>query len=118
MFREQNLSITIEVGLARVNFLDVTLDLTRGIYKPYRKPGDKPQYVNAWSNHPPRVLENIPIGINKRLEVGLAPCSKLVWMEGELPHQSQKRKRSRKVMWFNPPHSIIVKTDVINSAPS
>ena len=42
IFGEQNLKITIEIGLTRVNFLDVTLDLETGLYKPYRKPGDKP----------------------------------------------------------------------------
>ena len=50
-----------------MNFLDVTLDLAKELYKPYRKPGDRPLYVNAWSNHPPRVLDNIPLGINRRL---------------------------------------------------
>ena len=62
-----NLKITIETGLTTVDFLDVTLDLERGIYKPYRKPGDKPLYVSARSNHPPGVLKNIPLGIKRRL---------------------------------------------------
>ena len=67
VFGRHNLSITIATGLSRVNFLDVTLDLEKGTYKPYRKPGDKPQYVNAASNHPPNVIKNIPMGINRRL---------------------------------------------------
>ena len=50
-----------------MNFLDVTLDLEKGIYKPYRKLGDRPQYVNAASNHLPMVLKNISLGINRRL---------------------------------------------------
>ena len=45
VFKEHGLKITIEVGQTRVNFLDVTLDLAEGMYKPYRKPEDKPQYV-------------------------------------------------------------------------
>ena len=32
----------IEVGLTKVNFLDVTLDLEREIFKPYRKPPELP----------------------------------------------------------------------------
>ena len=67
VFKKHGLKITIVTGLSKVNFLDVTLDLEHGIYKPYRKPGDRPQYVNAASNHPPMVLKNIPLGINRRL---------------------------------------------------
>ena len=53
------------MGLTRVNFLDITLDLEKELFKPYRKPGDKPQYVNSMSNHPPSVLKKIPLGIIK-----------------------------------------------------
>ena len=67
IFDEQGLKITIEIGLKRVNFSDLTLDLETGLYKPYRKPGDKPLYVSALSNHPPLILKNLPIGIEKRL---------------------------------------------------
>ena len=31
----------------------VTLDINKGTFKPYILPGDKPLYVNNWSNHPP-----------------------------------------------------------------
>ena len=34
------------------------------LFKPYIKPNNDPIYVNRQSNHPPKVLENIPIGIN------------------------------------------------------
>ena len=44
-----------------------TLNLQTSIYKSYIKPGDKPLYVNAGSNHPPAILKNIPISVNKRL---------------------------------------------------
>jgi hypothetical protein len=56
-FTEQDLGITIEINLKRVNFLDVTLDLESGLYKPYRKPGDRPLYVSAHSNQPPLILK-------------------------------------------------------------
>ena len=67
IIKDHKLNITIEVGLSKVDFLDVTLDLDKELYKPYRKPGDRPLYVNSWSNHPPGVISNIPAGINKRL---------------------------------------------------
>ena len=121
------------MGLTRVNFLDVTLDLEKEIYKPYRKPGDKPLYVSAWSNHPPRVLKNIPLGINRRLcdissnkdvfleaippyQAELEKCGykeKLAWLEEDATHQNKrKRSRSKRVIWFNPPYSMNVNTNV------
>ena len=57
IFKNQELGITIEINLKRVNFLNVTLDLEAKTYQPYRKPGDKPLYVSAWSNHPPPNFE-------------------------------------------------------------
>ena len=38
IFEEHELSITIEANKKVVNFLDVTLDLNTGLYKPYMKP--------------------------------------------------------------------------------
>ena len=49
------------------DFLNITMNMKNGIFKPYIKPNDKPEYVNMLSNHPPQILKNIPIGINKRL---------------------------------------------------
>ena len=57
----------IEANSRVVDFLDVTLALDSGIYEPYRKPDSDLNYVNIKSNHPPLVLKNIPLGINKRL---------------------------------------------------
>ena len=53
IFKANKLSITIEVNLKVVNFLDITLDLNSGVYKPYMKPNDNPIYIHTKSNHPP-----------------------------------------------------------------
>ena len=50
------------------DFLDVTLDLSDGSYRPYRKPNDTPVYINADSNHPPSILKHIPKMVEKRLQ--------------------------------------------------
>ena len=50
-----------------VDFLDVTLDLNSGLYKPFMKQNDIPVYVNKNSNHPQSILKNIPSAVNKRL---------------------------------------------------
>ena len=47
--------------------LDLTLDLNTGLYKPFMKPNDTPVYVNKSSNHPPKILKNIPASVNRRL---------------------------------------------------
>ena len=67
IFNKNNLQITTEANLKEVNFLDITLDLRTGTYKPYMKENDTPLYVHSGSNHPPRVLKNIPISVNRRL---------------------------------------------------
>ena len=67
VFNEYGLGITIFINLRKVNFLDITMDLEENVYKPYRKPGDRPLYVDSQSNHPPQVIKNIPAGIKRRL---------------------------------------------------
>ena len=52
-----------------VNFLDVTLDLNSGKHKPYNKPTNIPYYVSAQSNHPKSILKNIPLSVNRRLNI-------------------------------------------------
>ena len=66
-FQENDLGTTSTANLFQVQFLDVTLDLKNENYKPYMKPEDKPCYVNSESNHPPAIIRNIPLSINKRL---------------------------------------------------
>ena len=67
IFAQQDLIITIESNLSRVDYLDITMDLETGIFKPYRKSGDRPVHVSALSNHPPQVQKNIPVGMEQRL---------------------------------------------------
>ena len=61
------LKITAHANLERVNFLDITFDLTNGTYKPYRKPNDNPLYINRLSNHPPTITRQLPTSINTRI---------------------------------------------------
>ena len=52
VFNDNKLKLTIEANKKCVNFLDITFDLRSGIFKPYTKPVNVPQYVNVQSNHP------------------------------------------------------------------
>jgi hypothetical protein len=130
-FKKYNLSVTIEANLTVVKFLDVQLDLIKGIYKPYIKDNDKPNYVHSLSNHPPGILKNIPISINRRLNS--ISANKEVFDEAAGTYQADlnakgykhqlkyeeisqtstpKRSRHRRISWFNPPYSKSVKTNV------
>ena len=67
LFEPLGLKITIAVCHQTVNLLDNTLNLTNGSYQPYRKPSNDPLYINSNSNHPPSIIKQLPISINKRL---------------------------------------------------
>ena len=68
IFNHYGLKITIDANKKVVDFLDVTLNLSTAKYQPYNKPiNNVPLYVHNKSNHPPKMLENIPLAINKRL---------------------------------------------------
>ena len=60
LFAELGLRITTDVNHKKVNFLDVTLDLTTGEFKPYMKPNNTILYVNRLSDHPLQYLETYP----------------------------------------------------------
>ena len=132
IFRAEGLEITVAANKKVVNFLDVNLDLNTGIHRPYSKPNNKPIYVNSQSNHPPSVLRAVPNGINVRLsnissnedvfnvEKGVYQEAlkeagyeyELKYHERVLHEPPKNRKRTRKVIWFNPPYSVNCKIDI------
>ena len=134
-FKEQGLKITIQVNLHKVDYLDVEFNLKNNSFKPYRKPDNTPLYININSNHPPSVLRHIPQGIGKRLsevssneevfkqavpiyEEALKTSGfheKLSFInssEGSNNQQGNNRNRRRKIIWYNPPYSMNVKTNI------
>ena len=131
VFKENNLSITIQANQKVVEFLDVTLDLNTGLYKPFMKPNDTPVYVNKSSNHPPKILKNIPAAVNTRLSN--ISANEDVFMEAIPPFQnalknagydfemkyqpretrsSNRNHGKRPVLYFTPPFSVNCKTKV------
>ena len=132
IFSKNNLRITIEVNKKVVDFLDVTLNLSTGTFKPYMKPNNTPLYVHRNSNHPPSITRNIPESINKRLSnissneetfnESAQPYQEALRKSGYdynlkfTPHtqmnQRNKRKRGRNITWFNPPYSDNVQTNI------
>lgn len=63
------LKVTVEANLHVVNLLDVTFDLNRGKFKPYRKPNDDLLYINKHSIHSPSILKQLPTAINMRISL-------------------------------------------------
>ena len=132
IFKSEGLSITIEANLKVTDFLDVELNLNTQTHKPFSKPNNTILYVNVNSNHPPSVLKNIPLAVQKRLS--LLSSNEQIFNDAAPPYQealnnsgyqhilkfennaqnsnSKKRTRSRKITWFNPPFAQNVKTNV------
>lgn len=131
IFQEENLSITIETNLLATDFLDVSFDLRSGKYFPYRKPNSKPLYVNAQSNHPPVILRQLPKMINQRLtnlscdqhefekckdtyQTSLKDSGYRITLKYEPNTTPQNRNRTRKIIWYNPPFNMDVRTNIGN----
>ena len=125
IFKQYGLKITIEANRKIVNFLDVTLNLSEEKYMPYTKPNNVPVYINSKSNHPPNIIKNIPISVNKRLseissdesafKQAIPPYQAALTKSGyehqlrftpqPASRESNPRKRQRNITWFNPPFS-------------
>ena len=134
MFKKCGLSIVVDANLKTVDFLDVTFDLDKSVYKPYRKPNNSPIYINKNSNHPPNILKQQPKSTAKRLlqtssnkeifnksikiyskalkESGFTDELKYLPTEVQQHGNNDRRKRQRKIIWFNPPYPKNVKTTV------
>ena len=67
IFKSNGLDIVIQCNRKSVDYLDVTLNLTDGSFKPYRKPDDETNYIHAESDHPPNIIKQLPIAVEKRL---------------------------------------------------
>ena len=57
IFKDIGFSIDSQTNLKEVDFLDVTLNLKNGFYRPYKKPDDKLVYIHSMSNHPPQIIK-------------------------------------------------------------
>ena len=65
-FQNNGLSVTINMNMTQAKFLDVSMNIESGKYKPYRKPNNIPLYINKSSNHPPTIINQIPSMIQTR----------------------------------------------------
>ena len=133
IFDEFGLKITAQCNQKITNFLDITLNLNNGKQQPYLKPNDEPLYLDCHSNHPPSIIKQLPASINKRISMlssdeqsfnTAAPIyedalkrshfDNNLHFESYTPQEttSTQRKRKRIIIWFNPPYSKNIKTNV------
>ena len=120
IFREKGLQLVIECNKKVVNYLDVTMNLNNGSYKPYRKPDDEINYIHAESDHPPNIIKQLPLSVEARLSTLSSSKKMFDEVKGQYQealnkngykHQlrynppataANRKSRKRKVIWFNP----------------
>ena len=112
------------------DFLDVTLDLSNNIFKPFRKPNAASVYIDANSNHPGYIKKELPKMGEKRITSLSANAQifdeamtsyKTILNKSnyknktyEFKPQIKKRKtrKPRKVIYFQPPYCSSVKDNI------
>ena len=116
-----------------MDFLDVIFDLYNNLHKPYRKPNNKPIYINKQSNHHPNVLEQLPKSIAKIIsdtssskdtfDKSISICQNAFYKSRfkrswsirlvalVFREKNDQRTRRRKIIWFNPPYLKSVETN-------
>ena len=129
IFKNHGLKIIIHANLISVKYLDVEFDLRNNIFRPYRKPNSEPLYISKQSNHPPSILKQMPSSISRRLtdissseevflqasplyEAALRVSGYEESVEYKQERGEGRRNRKRKVIWFNPPFSANIKTNI------
>ena len=128
IFRDKGLEIVIQCNMKVVNYMDAKFNLTTGTTGPYRKPDDETEYIHANSDHPPSIVKQLPLSVEKRLSI--LSSSEAIFEENKgyyqdalrrnghshvlkyNPDEPRRRQRNRKITWFNPPYSKTVATNV------
>lgn len=130
VFKDLGLRTIVTTNVRQVDFLDVTLDLANNIFQPYVKVNSNPLYVHPNSNHPPSVIKHIPTSIefrisansynkevfNKHSDFYNSALKNSGYKNTTIQYKNpvncnhNKKRRSRKVIWFTPPFNVMVKT--------
>ena len=129
LFDEFQLKITAEITHQSVNFLDITLNLNDESYQPYRNPNNEPLFIDSHSNHPPSITKHLPSSVGNRISQlssnqeafsKSAPLYEAALHRSHYPtnlhyspnNKHKNRTRTRNIIWFNPPFSKNVRTNV------
>ena len=131
VYEDNGLKVTGEANKKIVNFLDCTLNLTTGSHRAFTKPNTTLLYINTLSNHPPSILKNIPLEVNRRLcrlsssreeflavvtpyqeALDKAGYTHQLAYEEPAATKASRKARTRRVTWFNPPYSQSISTNI------
>ena len=133
IFKEKGLDIVIVCNRKSVDYLDVTMNLTDGSYRPYQKPDDESSYIHKDSDHPPNIIKQLPKAVEKRISD--LSSSEEIFEQSKQHYQDalkksgythmlkytpstpstsrgNRRNKGRKITWFNPPYSRSVETNI------
>ena len=67
LFKEKDLDVVVQYNLK--NYLDITLNLNDGSYRPYRKSKEETIYIHVHSDNPSSITKEIPRSIKKRFSI-------------------------------------------------
>ena len=132
IFQQEDLKVTTECNARSIDFLDIIMDLGSNSTRPFIKPMANTKYVSTFSSHPPAIIKSIPDGVSRRLST--ISSSKELFSQ-ELPYyqaamdraghkerlvfkvdpnivENEDKQRSRSIIWFNPPWSSNIRTNV------
>ena len=133
VFKDCGLSITVTTNITSVAIPDLNLILKTEPYQPFRKPSNRPIYIDINSKYPPQRLKLLPQPIIKRLPGSSSSkevfdkyktlyekslnnsgfCENLIYhQDNGNKNQHKKIKKHQKIIWFNPLFSKIVKTNI------
>ena len=132
LFKEHGLSITIETNIKIVNYLDIQMNLNDNTYKPFRKANNLPLYIHKESKHPSSIIKKLPESISKRVsEISSNEAvfnnakniyntalkssgfnETLSYTPSTENNREKSHNRKRKIIWYNPPFSKNVKTNI------
>ena len=136
MFKNKGPDIIINCNMKIVkrwlNLKMKIVKLKRWILPSLQKANEETNYIHVNSDHPPSILKQLPMSMEKRLsslsslkeifhetvpyyEQCLSNCGykeKLNYRDPTPPNLITKRKRQRNILWFNPPYSKTVKTRI------
>ena len=131
VFRENDLNIVIKCNRKIVDYLDITLNFLNNTYKPFSKLNNEINYIHKESNHPPSMIKQILFSIESRLSSlssnekifneSTPICQEALKKSGydyKLKYQkntstiNSKQQRKRNIIWFNPPYSMNVATNI------
>ena len=128
IFKEIGFEIEIKTNLKVVDILNITFSLSSDIFKPYRKPNDN---FSTSANHPLQIIKQLPTLTVKRLfknslSIVIFNSAKVEYENAlensgyhsiklnytQIRENKPKHNRSRNIIWFNPPYSQNIMSNV------